>query len=217
MADQVIQGTLDVEATTQPAPFDAFKVNILAGIAPVAVLEQSNFFVIRETSPDRLTVGGPRTPPPPPVDIFSVRASDGVVTTKSIETQGTIEIAGPSSAKPFNVLTVDATSFVVPENLSQSYFIIARDIDAAPPNGAVRFSVRADGMLSAGTIQSPTVDQIQQQIDALRPQLAALGAQINGLSAQLNDGLGALQGQIVELQGDINELNGEVSGLEARI
>ncbi|WP_263353152.1 ABC transporter C-terminal domain-containing protein [Acidicapsa acidisoli] len=223
MPNQVIQGTLDIETSTPPTAFDALTINVRAGIIPSGALEQSNYIAIRETAFHRPVVGGPQTPPPPPIGIFSVRASDGLVSSKSIEAEGIIKITGPNSPQPFNVLTVNAASFAVPANLSQSYFIIASDIGAAPPNGLVRFSVRADGLLSAGTIQSPTIDQLQQRIDALEAQIqaltansGALSADITGVSAQLNAGLGELQGQVDELSGQLSSLSGEVSSLETR-
>jgi outer membrane murein-binding lipoprotein Lpp len=224
MPNQVIQGTLDIETSTPPAAFDALTINVTGGIIPSGALEQSNYIAVRETSVHRPVVGGPQPPPPPPIDVFRVRASDGLVSTKSIEAEGTINITGPISPQPFNVLTVNAPSSAVPANLSQSYFIIAIDIAAAPPQGGVKFSVRADGLLSAGTIQSPTIDQLQERIDALETQVqtltanfGALSADITGVSAQLNAGLGELQGQIDELQGQFNALTGEVGALEAKM
>src|SRR2546425_13239109 len=59
---------------------------------------------------------------------------------------GTLDVEGPAQAKPFNVLTVDAGSFGNPANSQVSYFILARDIGAAPPKGRAKFSVRGDGL-----------------------------------------------------------------------
>jgi hypothetical protein len=105
--------------------------------------------------------------------------------------QGRLDIEGPGLGTPFNVLTINAGTFGNRDNLTKSYFIIASDIGAAPPNGEVKFSVRGDGLLTAPFIESPTINNLQAQIIQLEENVALLQRQAAYLLAATWDALPA--------------------------
>ena len=99
--------------------------------------------------------------------------------------QGKLDIESPALATPFNVLTLDAQSFVQALNLTESYFIVARDLGAQLPSGLVRFSVRADGAMNVGTIVSPTITLLEAEISNLQAAIKQLQTQIFDLNLKL--------------------------------
>jgi hypothetical protein len=88
-----------------------------------------------------------------------LRVTGNATVGGSLTVHSVVDIEGPAQATPFNVLTVNAASFDVVANLTQSYFITASDLGAA----RVKFSVRGDGFLTvdggaaiAGALTSPS-------------------------------------------------------------
>ncbi|MFI5952195.1 hypothetical protein [Cryptosporangium sp. NPDC051539] len=66
--------------------------------------------------------------------------------------QGRLDVEHPGAATPFTVLTVNTETFSTIANVLQSNFIVAKDIQAAPPNGVTVFSVRGDGRIGARSL-----------------------------------------------------------------
>ncbi len=96
---------------------------------------------------------------------------------------GLLSVQAPSAPNSFTVLNLQTDSFVTEANRENSYFVVARDILAAPPNGAVQFSVRGDGTVVSGPIESPTITELQKQISILSVAVKLMQTQIQELGA----------------------------------
>ena len=145
MANQVIDGTLDLEVPGANTPINALTVDVQS-FGTIANLFASRFIVVRDIG----------AAPPNGQIKFSVRG-DGQVFAG-----GGIDLKMPPANTPIYPLIIDVESFETIGNVFASYFILARDVDAAPPNGQIKFSVRGDGQVFArggigfpdGTVQT---------------------------------------------------------------
>jgi len=131
MADEVVQGRLDVEHPGAATPFTVLTVNTQS-FGTVANLLQNNFIQAKDI----------QAAPPNGVTVFSVRG-DGKVDARSLE------IANPGASSRFDLVELNAGTFGTPQNSQRSNFIVARDIGAAPPAGKLMFGVRGDGLVSS--------------------------------------------------------------------
>src|SRR5881396_2554263 len=134
---QVINDTLDVEGPAQATPFNVLTVD--AGSFGTVANSQASFFVLARD------IGAA---PPSGRTKFSVRGDGLLSLDGNASISGAVGIREPARATPFNVLTVDTGSFGTVANSQASFFILARDIGAAPPSGRTKFSVRGDGLLT---------------------------------------------------------------------
>jgi hypothetical protein len=150
MADQVINGTLDLEIPGASTPIKSLTINVQSfGTFPNAVA--SHYIVARDIG----------AAPPNGFTHFIVRGDGNVgigtaTPSARLEVKGSAIVDAPASSSPLKVLTVNAESFTTIPNLLASFFIVASDVGAAPPAGEVKFSVRGDGQIfTRGGVRYP--------------------------------------------------------------
>jgi hypothetical protein len=177
MANEVINGTLDLEVPGAITPINSLTIDVQS-FATIANELASHFIVTRDIG----------AAPPNGQIQFSVRG-DGQVFARGID----LEV--PGATTPINSLIIDVQSFATVANELASHFIIARDIGAAPPNGAINFSVRGDGRVFArGGISFP--DSTVQTTASPPPHVvlgeAAAGGSVSVLRTAGNVGIAGL-------------------------
>lgn len=147
MADQVIDGTLDIRVPGASTPIKSLTITVQTfSTGPNA--QASHYILARDIGAS----------PPNGLTHFIVRGDGnvGVGTpdpSARLDVKGTTIIEGPSSGSPFTSLQVNAGSFGTVNNMLMSSFITASDIGSSPPAGQIRFRVAGDGsVFSAGQI-----------------------------------------------------------------
>jgi hypothetical protein len=223
MADQVIDGTLDIRVPGASTPIRSLTITVQS-FATGPNAQASHYILARDIG----------AAPPNGFTHFIVRGDGnvGVGTpdpSARLDVKGTTIIEGPSSGSPFTVLQVNAGSFGNVNNMLNSSFITASDIGAAPPAGDIKFRVRGDGSVFSrgvmGAIQGVVTSAValaQNSANGGFVQVSGVGGQARVvLSENTGDGgfaglLGPAGQQMIQLSGVLGSPdNGSVSVTDA--